>query len=60
MFNYCVLSGRVITIPTLRYFGKDKPVTEFTLGECSMGHNQSRMLQQIGCGSCKALNPLNS
>ena len=31
MFNYCFLSGRVITIPTLRYFGKDNPVTEFTL-----------------------------
>jgi single-stranded DNA-binding protein len=31
MFNYCVFSGRVITIPTMQYFGKDKPVTEFTL-----------------------------
>jgi hypothetical protein len=31
MFNYCVLSGRVITDPTLRFFGKDSPVTEFTL-----------------------------
>ena len=31
MFNYCLFSGRVITIPTLRYFGKEKPVTEFTL-----------------------------
>ena len=31
MFNYCFLGGRVITIPTLRYFGKDKPVTAFTL-----------------------------
>lgn len=31
MFNYCVFSGRIITIPTLRYFGKDKPVTVFTL-----------------------------
>jgi hypothetical protein len=31
MFNYCVLSGRVMSIPTMRYFGKDSPVTEFTL-----------------------------
>jgi hypothetical protein len=31
MFNYCVLSGRVITDPTLRFYGKDSPVTEFTL-----------------------------
>jgi hypothetical protein len=31
MFNYCVLRGRVITDPTLRFQGKDNPVTEFTL-----------------------------
>ena len=31
MFNYCVLSGRVTTVPTLRFYGKDIPVTEFTL-----------------------------
>lgn len=31
MFNYCFLGGRVITTPMLRYFGKDKPVTAFTL-----------------------------
>jgi single-stranded DNA-binding protein len=31
MFNYCFISGRVMTIPTLQYFGKDKAVTEFTL-----------------------------
>jgi hypothetical protein len=31
MFNYCVLSGRVTTIPTLRCYGKDHPVTEFNL-----------------------------
>ena len=31
MFNYCVFSGRVMTIPMMQYFGKDKPVTEFTL-----------------------------
>jgi hypothetical protein len=31
MFNYCVLSGRLITDPTLRFQGKDSPVTEFNL-----------------------------
>ena len=31
MFNFCVLSGRVTTVPTLRFYGKDNPVTEFTL-----------------------------
>jgi single-strand DNA-binding protein len=39
MFNYCVLSGRVTTDPTLRFFGKDKPVTKFTL-EILMGSDR--------------------
>jgi single-stranded DNA-binding protein len=47
MFNYCVFSGRVITIPTLRYFGKDKPVTEFTL-QILMGNHR--------CGTIKVVN----
>jgi single-stranded DNA-binding protein len=34
-----MLGGRVITIPTLRYFGKDKPVTKFTL-EILMWNNR--------------------
>ena len=39
MFNYCVLGGRVTTIPTLRCYGKDNPVTEFNL-EISVGNDR--------------------
>jgi single-stranded DNA-binding protein len=31
MFNFCVVSGRIITEPMLKFYGKDNPVTQFTL-----------------------------
>jgi len=34
-----MFSGRVMSIPTMRYFGKDEPVTEFTL-EIEMGNDR--------------------
>jgi hypothetical protein len=31
MFNFCLLTGIVITLPTLSYFGVDNPVTDFDM-----------------------------
>ena len=59
MFNYCVLSGRVTTIPTLRCYGKDNPVTEFKL-EISVGNNRwgiitLQCLGRLAMGAAKHL-----
>lgn len=59
MFNFCFLSGRVTTIPTLRCYGKDNPVTEFTL-EILMGNYRwatikGECLGRLAMGAAKHL-----
>ena len=56
MFNYCVFSGRVMTIPTMQYFGKDKPVTEFNL-EILRGNDQCGKIK-VKCFSRLAMEPV--
>jgi hypothetical protein len=59
MFNYCLLSGRVITVPTLRFYAKDKPATEFTLeilmGDYRWGTIRVDCLGRLAVGAAKHL-----
>jgi single-strand DNA-binding protein len=59
MFNNCFLGGRVITTPTLRYFGKDKPVTAFTLeilvGNYRYGRIKVECYSKLAMGAVKHL-----
>jgi hypothetical protein len=60
MFNYCVLSGRLTTNPTLRFFGKDSPVTEFTLQILMENHRwgtiKVQTLSRLAMAAAKHLN----
>jgi hypothetical protein len=60
MFNYCVCSGRIITDPTLRFFGKDSPVTEFTLQILMENHRwgtiKVQTMSRLAMAAAKHLN----
>jgi single-strand DNA-binding protein len=59
MFNFCCLSGRVCSTPTLKYFGKDKPVTKFTLeileGNARCGTIKVQCYGRLAVGAVKHL-----
>ena len=63
MCNYCFLSGRVTTIPTLRYLGKDTPVTKFILeileGNARYGKIKVQCYGRLAVGAVKHLSMRN-
>ena len=53
MFNFCLLSGIVVSVPTLTCYGKGNPVTEFTL-EIRMRNHRGGIIQ-VKCHSSLAV-----